>query len=303
MKVLVIGATGYLGSALCEVLIHRGHEVTALVRTPRTLPHGIDQLVGDLWDVDSVRAAAGAGVDAVVHAAVPLGDWTMERRSVQAAMQALGSSAKRFLYLSGVWVLGTSTQPDGSTRAHHEGSPVRPIALMAGREALEDDVLTSNITGIVVRPGVLHGRNGGIPAVMARWAAEEGRGVYVGDDERVSWATVHVEDAARLVVLALERGVPGQVLHAVAEPAVRAAEIAAAAAVSVGARGPVRRRSTKEAAQDLGRPFAEALATSQRVESPRAEELGWRPTRPGILTELRIGSYAETTPPAGIASA
>jgi nucleoside-diphosphate-sugar epimerase len=302
MKVLVIGATGYLGSTLCASLTDRGHEVTALVRSPRTLPHGIDQRVGDLADVDSVRAAAAAGVDAVVQAAVPLGDWTLERRSVQAAMQALDSSRKRFIYISGVWVLGTSTRPDGSTRAHDEAAPVRPIALMAGREGLEDDVLTSTVTGIVVRPGILHGRNGGIPAILQRWATQQGHGVYVGDDDRVTWATVHVEDAARLIVLALERGAPGQVLHAVAEPAVPVAEIAAAAADSVGARGPVRRRSTQEAADDLGRPFAEALGLSQRVKAPRAEEMGWRPTRPGIITELRSGSYAGSTPPVDLAS-
>ncbi len=292
MKVLVIGATGYLGSVVTEVLMARGHSVTAMVRSARSLPPGTAHRVADLADADSVRAAVEADTDAVVHAATPLGDWDLERRSVRAAMHALGSPHKPFVYVSGVWVLGASTRPDGSARVLNETVPADPIALVAGREALEADVLSSPLTGIVVRPGILHGRNGGIPALMRSWATQEGRGVFVGEDERVTWASVHVDDAAALVALALERGTPGQVLHAVAEPAVPSADVAAAAAESVGARArPVRRRATNEAGDDLGVAFAEALALPQVVESRTAATLGWRPTGPGILEDLRSGSY------------
>ena len=292
MKVLVIGATGYLGSVITEGLVARGHKVTAFVRSPRALPRGIDQHVGDLGDADSVRAAVKPDIDAVVHAATPLGDWDAERRSVRAAVDALGSAAKRFVYVSGVWVLGSSVRSDGSVQVHDEASPPDPIALMAGREGLEEDVLTGRAHGIVVRPGVLHGRGGGIPAMVQRWAADEGQGVYVGDDDQVTWATVHVEDAADLVTLALEKGERGRILHAVAENAVPSRLIASAAAESAGLEGRTRRRTPLEAAGDVGVAFADALALSQRVESTAARALGWRPTRPGILTDLRTGSYA-----------
>jgi nucleoside-diphosphate-sugar epimerase len=292
MRVLVIGATGYLGAAITENLMTRGHEVVAFVRSPRPLPRGVGQRVGELGDADSVHAAVTPDVDAVVHAATPLGDWDRERRSVSAALDGLGSPAKRFVYVSGVWVLGSSARSDGSVQVHDETSPADPIALVAGREALEEDVLTSRTTGIVVRPGVLHGRGGGIPAMVQRWAADEGRGVYVGDDERVTWATVHVDDAADLVALALERGDRGRIVHAVAETAVATPAIAAAAAESVGVVGRTRRRSRQEAATDLGVELADALALSQRVESTATQAWGWRPARPGILADLRTGSYA-----------
>jgi hypothetical protein len=46
-----------------------------------------------------------------------------------------------------------------------------------------------------------------------------------------------------------------------------------------------------EAGDDLGVAFAEALALPQVVESRTAATLGWRPTGPGILEDLRSGSY------------
>jgi nucleoside-diphosphate-sugar epimerase len=128
--------------------------------------------------------------------------------------------------------------------------------------------------------------------MMQRWAAAEGQGVYVGEDDRVTWATVHIEDAAELAVSAVESGEPGRILHAVAEEAVPAALIAAAAAESAGVEGRVRRRPPQEVAGELGVAFADALALSQRVRSAATQALDWRPEWPGIVTDLRSGSYA-----------
>ena len=298
MRVLVIGATGYLGSVITEILLSRGHQVIAMVRSPRELPPGVAMRIADLGNVEAVSAAVGPDVDAVVHAATPLGDWDLERRSVNAAIRALGVPAKRLVYVSGVWVLGRSTRADGTTRSHDEDSPVDPIALVAGRESVEADVLDGTVTGIVVRPGVLHGRGAGIPALMAGWAADQGHGLFVGDDDAVTWACVHVEDAARLVALAVEEGTPGQILHAVGEPAVSSSAIAAAADRSVGGCGLARRWDTQEAAVQLGSAFSEALALPQAVESRVSRGLGWLPAGPGIVEYLRTGSYRRIDAPA-----
>lgn len=67
MRVLVTGATGYVGSHLVPALIARGHTVRALVRDARaSLPSGVERAVGDVTDTAAV-AAAMPGVDAVVH--------------------------------------------------------------------------------------------------------------------------------------------------------------------------------------------------------------------------------------------
>jgi len=291
MKVLVIGATGYLGSAVTETLVARGHQVVAMVRAPRELPTGVTQRVADLGDVEAVRAAIAPDIDAVVHAATPLGDWGLERRSVEAVTGALRCPTARFVYVSGVWVLGSSTWPDGTIHPRDESSPPNPIPLVAGRESVETAVLSSAVTGIVVRPGVLHGKGAGIPALMTNWAAEHGHGVFVGDHDAVTWPCVHVQDAAGLVTLAVEAGTRGQILHAVAEPAVPTAAIAVAADESVGGSGLARRWGTQRAAGRHGSAFSEALALPQVVQSRVAAALGWRPAYCGIVDDIRSGSY------------
>ena len=68
MKVLIAGGNGFIGRYLCRELDERGHDVTALARSPdeATLPDGVETVRGDVTDYDSVRDAP-AGADAVVN--------------------------------------------------------------------------------------------------------------------------------------------------------------------------------------------------------------------------------------------
>ena len=72
MKVLVTGATGFIGGNLARELLARGHEVVALVRPgSNTLAiddTGVKRVEGDILDVDSVRRAV-SGCRAVFHCA------------------------------------------------------------------------------------------------------------------------------------------------------------------------------------------------------------------------------------------
>ncbi|MHB1138009.1 MAG: nitroreductase family deazaflavin-dependent oxidoreductase [Microthrixaceae bacterium] len=76
MKVLLTGATGFVGGHTMAELLRNGHEVTALVRDPARLAATADSLgvdtprsvVGDMTDPERVRTAL-AGVDGVVHCA------------------------------------------------------------------------------------------------------------------------------------------------------------------------------------------------------------------------------------------
>jgi dihydroflavonol-4-reductase len=79
MRVLVTGATGFVGSHATAALRRAGHDVRALVRDPARLAHALapfgasaDHVVGDMTDPAAV-AAAVKGCDAVVHAAASLG--------------------------------------------------------------------------------------------------------------------------------------------------------------------------------------------------------------------------------------
>ena len=79
MRVLITGATGFLGRYVVAEAVRRGHEVTALVRPSRQLdddffPEGITIARGDVRDRDSLPAALQS-IDAVIHlAACVVGD-------------------------------------------------------------------------------------------------------------------------------------------------------------------------------------------------------------------------------------
>jgi dihydroflavonol-4-reductase len=70
MKLLVTGATGFLGSAVVPLLLEAGHDVRALVRgsAPQTNGREYEVIRGDVRDADAVRRAL-AGREALYHLA------------------------------------------------------------------------------------------------------------------------------------------------------------------------------------------------------------------------------------------
>lgn len=287
MKVLHIGSTGYIGTAVTRSLAQAGHEVVGLVR-PSEVGSPTDRpiRVGDLTDLDSLRDGVTEDIDGIVHTGAPLGDWTADALAVRTLLDGLRRDGT-FVYLSGTWVLGAAA----ADRPTAESSPTRPISIVDGREEVEAAVLESDRRGIVVRAGIAHGLAGGIPGLLVEWARQAGHGRYVRDSEDPTWATVHVEDLADLISLALAQAPSGALLHGVSEPAVPAADIARAADLAAGGTGRAAPWPGREAQAHLGPEFTDALALSQHVTADRALALGWRPTRPSIIDELVTGSY------------
>ena len=74
-EVLLIGATGFVGSAILNELLNRGHKVTAVVRDPAKLEGkaGVTAVKEDVANVDAIAALA-RGKDAVISAYNP--GWT-----------------------------------------------------------------------------------------------------------------------------------------------------------------------------------------------------------------------------------
>jgi nucleoside-diphosphate-sugar epimerase len=290
MKVLLIGSTGYIGRAVARALEQADHIVVPLVRSAgegsSPAPASGDVVVGDLSDTSSLRAAVTPDIDAVVHAGAPLGDWAADTAAVAALLDRLRPGGS-FVYISGTWVVG----PSAGARVLDEQSPARPIDIVAGREAVERAVLSSSTRGVVVRAGIVHGLGGGIPRLLVDWARERGHGRFVAGATDPSWAAVHVEDLADLVVLAVSQAPRGSLLHAVTEPSVPVIDIGRAADVAAGGDGRAVPWHLEEAEVALGPAFAEALALGQHVSAARARSLGWRPARPGLLEDLRHGSY------------
>jgi nucleoside-diphosphate-sugar epimerase len=292
MNVMVLGATGYIGSVVTERLGAAGHGVVALTRsesTARRLSSVHEIRRGDMAVPDSLTDAVTPDIDAVVDITTPSGNAAVDAAATAALLEPLRGTGRAFLYTSGVWVLG----PTGPEPVD-EDFPTAPIELVRERPAIERQVLAAASGGVrpvVVRPGIVHGRGGGIPALLVELARAHGGGRYVG--EPVHWPMVHVDDLADLYVEALERADAGQVFHAVAEEAVPVVELAAAAARAVGVSGSVEPWPRDEAGATLGRAFTDALALDQACSGMRARRLlGWEPRGLRAVEDLSSGSYA-----------
>lgn len=72
MKIALIGATGFVGAAVLQEALDRGHQVSGIVRQPQKLPQhaALSAVAGDAYDADAL-AQSLAGHDAVIHAFNP----------------------------------------------------------------------------------------------------------------------------------------------------------------------------------------------------------------------------------------
>ena len=290
MIIFLTGATGYIGSAVASALQKAGHTVIGLARSDeaagRLHLRSIAVHRGDLASPDNLADAASSA-DAVIHTGTT-NNGELDRAAVGRMLDAIAGTNKPFIYTSGVWVLG-----DTGGRVADETWAVNPLALVAWRPAVEQLVLQASARGvrsIVIRPGVVYGRGGGIPAEFVESARTSGAARYVGSGEN-HWPVIDVDDLADLYAKALEKAPAGALLLAADGSEHRVKEIAEAASIGAGANGRTESWPLEEARKKLG-GYADALVLDQRVSAERARSmLGWKPRASGILEDLRLGSY------------
>ncbi len=291
-KVVLTGATGFIGSHVLTELEAHGHEVVAVVRDEAqadvVASRGAIPAVVDLYDTPAV-ASLLRGADAAIHTASP-GDETsadFDSAMVDAVLEAFSGSGKPYIQIGGLWVYGDNTSIS-------EESGYNPPALVAWKEPIERRILdASDLRGVVIVSSTAYGDGGGgIPGIVLNSPRDDDGNLIMLGTGRQHWSTIHVADLARFFRQVLEsdsaRG--RYVIGDGSTPTV--AELTEAAAVAVGAPGAVP-GSEAEARARLGDYFAEVLLLDQATGAHRARsELGWSPTRPGLVDEFRDGSYA-----------
>jgi nucleoside-diphosphate-sugar epimerase len=179
MRVLVTGATGFVGRTLCDHLAHHGHEVRRAVRAARgtSAPDAVATVVvGDVGPSTDWSAAL-AGVDAVVHLAARVhmledtaADALAEYRRINVegtrslAAAARRAGVRRLLFLSSAKVHG-----ERSVRPFTEMDAPRPedayaVSKLEAEEALKQTLAGGQTQWTILRPPLVYG-----PAVGANF--------------------------------------------------------------------------------------------------------------------------------------
>lgn len=224
-KVVLTGATGFLGSAIARVLVARGHAVSALVRdgTPRDVLAGVPvQFVpGDLTDAASI-ARAMQGCTAAIHCAADYRIWVPDParmfavnvEGTRAVMQAaLAAGLSRVVHVSSVATLkpradGAPATEADAARPEEAIGPYKRSKTEAER-VVEAMVRDRGLPAVIVNPSTPIGPRDRRPTPTGRVILEAARGkmpAYVDTGLNL----VHVDDCAAGCVAALTAGASGE---------------------------------------------------------------------------------------------
>jgi nucleoside-diphosphate-sugar epimerase len=295
MRVFVTGATGFVGSFVVPELISAGHDVVGLSRSDAgaeaLASAGAKVFRGDVNDLEALRDAAGAA-DGIIHTAFnhdpsALKQHSENDRKVIAALgAALAGTGRPLIITSGTGLVQSKTGQPVTETDNHATSAV--FARAASEEAAEALVAQGGNVMVMRLPQVHDTRRQGRIRWHIQIAREQDRVAYVGEG-RNRVPAVHVSDAARLFRLALETGEAGARYHAVAEEGVPLREIAEV--IGAGMRLPVASITPEQAPGYYG--WLASLATLDLPASGALtrQQLGWAPTGPRLLTDLRETDY------------
>ncbi len=299
MKVFITGGTGYIGGSVARGLLDRGAEVHALARSEAGLgaveEMGAKPVRGSLADWSLLIAEAQAA-DATFECAA-----ADDPYAAAAFIEALEGSGKALIRTSGSSVVGDMAKGRHSAPLYTEDSFLGPRFEKAGRTAIDRAVMdasTRGLRGIVICPSLIYGEGGGpkpesmqVPELI-KLAKESGVARHVGPGENV-WSHVQVDDLVELYLLALDKAPAGSFFFA-EQGECRMKDIAMAIGRMLGLGEETRELSLDEAAQRWNASAAHyTFGSNSRVSAAKARaQLGWAPSRPGVIADIESGYYA-----------
>jgi nucleoside-diphosphate-sugar epimerase len=295
MRVFLTGATGFIGAALVPELVHAGHHVVGLSRSDAGAEAltrvGAEVFRGDVNDLDRLRTAAETA-DGVIHAAFNHDFSNLkqhsedDRRVIETLGEVLAGSTRPLIITSGTGLVRSKIGGPAVETDDHATSAEFPRA--PSEEAADALIATGGRVMVIRLPQVHDTRTQGRVTYHIRTARQRGRVAYVGEGKNRVPA-VHVSDAVRLYRLALEKGQAGARYHAVGEEGVALRDIAEM--IGAGLKMRVESITPEEAPEYFG--WMAHLATIDLAASSALTRLllGWDPTGPDLLTDLRNMDY------------
>ena len=298
MKVLVTGASGLIGSALCDALLERGDEVAGLSRDPERARSTRPGIVWHRWEPTLERPPATAfdGVDGVVHL---LGEpidqrWTedvkeriMETRrtgthNLVGAIAGLERKPAVLVSQSAVGFYGDRGDVVLDESAPPGGESFDSKVVQAWEEAARE-VKASGVRLVIVRTGQVLDADGGMLAELLTPFKLGVGGPLAGGAQYLSW--IHIEDEVGLLLWALDNDAVSGVVNATAPNPATNKEFSKALGRALGRPAIV---PVPGLVLDLkfGSEFGKVLRGGQRVMPKRAQELGYEFKHPDLDAAL-----------------
>ncbi|WP_079415796.1 SDR family oxidoreductase [Thiomonas intermedia] len=294
MRILVTGASGWIGSASVSELLSAGHDVLGLARSDAAAATidglGAEPVRGSLEDLEGLRRIT-ARVEGVVHLGY-VHDFSRMEAAAQTDRAAIEVFAEGLVGTGGPLLIASGTLGLAAGRPGTELDRPDPALHPRLRNAAYTlDLASRGVRSMVVRfAPTVHGAGGdhGFMAVLSRIAREGGISAYLGEGLN-RWAAVHRLDAAKLVQLAVDKAPAGSVWHAVAEESLATRDIAQA--LGHYHHLPVASIPTNQAKAHfdwIGMFFGMDAPASNAITRDR---LGWAPSHPTLMEDIAAGHY------------